>query len=81
VLVDEGRQAGKYWLVAVALQLHALIKQRRYLIAVLQAESQRDESVLVDEGRQAGKHWLVAVALQLHALIKQRRHIKAALQA
>jgi RNase adaptor protein for sRNA GlmZ degradation len=70
VLIDEGRQAGKHRLVAVALQLHALIKQRRHLNAALKAE--RDESVLIDEGRQAGKHRLVAVALQLHALIKQR---------
>jgi hypothetical protein len=37
VLIDEGRQAGKHRLVAVALQLHALIKQRRHLKAVLQA--------------------------------------------
>jgi hypothetical protein len=79
VLVDEGRQTGKYGLVAVALQLYALIKQRRHLKAALQAESEGDESVLVDEGRQAGKHRLVAVALQLHTLIKQRRHLKAAL--
>ncbi len=28
VLIDESRQAGKHRLVAVALQLHALIKQR-----------------------------------------------------
>ncbi len=69
MLVDEGRQAGKHWLVAVALQLHALIKQRQHLKATLQGENKRDESVLVDEGRQAGKHWLVAVALQLHAVI------------
>ncbi len=72
MLVDEGRQAGKHRLVAVALQLHALIKQRQHLKAALQAESERDESVLVDECREAGKHWLVAVALQLHTLIKQR---------
>jgi len=76
VLVDEGRQAGKHWLVAVALQLHALIKQRRHLKAALQAESKRDESVLVDEGGQAGKYRLVAVALQLYALTKQKRHLK-----
>ncbi len=37
MLIDEGRQAGKHRLVAVALQLHALIKQRRHLKAVLQA--------------------------------------------
>jgi hypothetical protein len=37
VLVDEGRQAGKYGLVVVALQLHALIKQKRHLKAALQA--------------------------------------------
>jgi hypothetical protein len=74
VLVDEGRQAGKHGLVAVALQLHALIKQRQHLIAAL--HERKDESVLVDEGRQAGKHGLVAVTLQLHALIKQRRHLK-----
>jgi hypothetical protein len=38
VLVDESRQAGKQGLVAVALQLHALIKQRRHLNAALKAE-------------------------------------------
>jgi hypothetical protein len=37
VLVVEGRQAGKDGLVAVALQLHALIKQRRHLKAALLA--------------------------------------------
>ncbi len=72
MLVDEGRQAGKHGLVAVTLQLHALIKQRQHLKAPLQAEIEKDESVLVDEGRQAGKYRLVAVTLQLHALIKQR---------
>jgi hypothetical protein len=77
VLVDRG-EAGKHGLVAVALQLHTLIKQRQNLKADLQAESKRDESVLVDEGRQTGKHGLVAVALQLHALIKQRQHLKPA---
>ncbi len=70
MLVDESRWAGKHRLVAVALQLHALIKQRRQLKEALQAERERDERVLVDEGRQAGKHGLVAVALQLHALMK-----------
>ncbi len=79
MLVDEGRQAGKHRLVAVALQLRALIKQRRHLKEALKAESERDESVLVDEGGRAGKHGLVAVALQLHALIKQRRRLKEAL--
>ncbi len=81
MLVDEGRQAGKHRLVAIALQLHALIKQRRHFKVALQAQSMKDESVLEDEGRQAGKHRLVAVALQLHTLLKQRRHLKAALQA
>jgi hypothetical protein len=37
VLEDEGRQAGKHRLVAVALQLHTLLKQRRHLKAALQA--------------------------------------------
>jgi hypothetical protein len=50
MLEDESRQAGKHRLIAVALQLHALIKQRRRLKVALQAESERDESVLVDEG-------------------------------
>ncbi len=80
MLVDEGGQAGKHGLVAVALQLHALVNQRRHLKAALQAESEGDESVLVNEGREACKHRLVAVAFQLHALIKQRRHLKSALQ-
>ncbi len=31
MLVDEGGQAGKYRLVAVALQLYALTKQKRHL--------------------------------------------------
>ncbi len=79
MLVDEGRQAGKHRIIAVAFQLHAPIKQRQHLKAALQAESKRDESVLVDEGRHAGKHRLVAVALQLHALFKQRRHLKTLL--
>jgi hypothetical protein len=55
VLVDEGGEAGKHRLVAVTLQLHALIKQRRHLKAALQADSERDGSVLVDEGGKAGK--------------------------
>ncbi len=63
MLVNEGRQAGKHRLVAVTLQLHALIKQRRHLKVALQGESERDKSVLVDEGREAGEHRLVAVAL------------------
>jgi hypothetical protein len=54
MLVDEGRQGWQTQLVAVALQLHGLIKQRRHLKAALQAE--RDVSVLVDERRQAGKY-------------------------
>jgi hypothetical protein len=62
VLVDRG-EAGKHGLIAVAPQLHTLIKQRQNLKADLQAERERDESVLVDEGRQACKHGLVAVAL------------------
>ncbi len=41
MLVDESREAGKHRLIAVALQLHALIKQRRYLKPALQAESDR----------------------------------------
>ncbi len=82
MLVDEGRQAGKHGLVAVALQLHALITTKTtFESSVKGREQKRDESVLVDEDRQAGKHRLVAVALQLHTLLKQRRHLKAALQA
>jgi hypothetical protein len=72
LLADECRQAGKHRLVAEAVQLHALIKQRQHFKATLKGENERDESVLVDEGREAGKHGLVAVALQLNALIKQR---------
>ncbi len=37
MLVDEGREAGKYGLITVDLQLYALIKQRQYLKAALQA--------------------------------------------
>ncbi len=53
MLVEEGRKADKHGFVAVALQLHALFKQRRYLKTALQGESERDESKLIDEGRQA----------------------------
>jgi hypothetical protein len=63
VLIDEGGQAGKYRLVAVALQLYALIKQRRHLKAALLAYREEDESVLVYESKQAGKHRLLAVVL------------------
>jgi hypothetical protein len=62
VLVDEGGEAGKHRLVAVALQLHTLIKQRQHFKAALQAENKRDESVLVDEGRKDGKYRIVAVS-------------------
>jgi hypothetical protein len=47
MLVDESRQTGKHRLVALALQLHALIKQRRHLKAASCPNQQRRHVKLV----------------------------------